>query len=149
MRFRRSRLIAGLALVLGISVGHGLWIRAESQGMHAGMMGGGMMGGVGPRNQAPREGDASNPELGKLTSYVRSNGLACMRCHTLSGRFTGPAFVEIARRFAGQRNAADEIAGAIHNAVAGQWPGHPPMPAGLATPTQAKTFAELILHLAH
>ena len=109
--------------------------------------GGGTMGGYGARNEVSGEGGAANPDWSKLNSYVQSNGLACMSCHTYSGRGTGPAFIDIAHRFAGQGNAETELASAIRNGVSGQWPGYPPMPGGLATTRQARSLAEVILHL--
>jgi cytochrome c len=151
---RRSRFIVGLALAIGTGLGLLISVTAQSQGMGSGMMGGGMMGGgmmrgAGPRDEAPGEGGVSNPAWRKLTSYVKSNGLACMSCHTLSGRSTGPAFIDIAHRFAGQANAKTGLASAISNGVSGQWPGYPPMPGGLAKPKQARKLAGLILQLAH
>lgn len=116
--------------------------------MGGGMMGGGMMGGYGPRNEASSEGGASNPDWGKLTSYVQSDGLACMSCHNLSAKGPGPAYMDIAHRFTGRTHGASELTSAISNGVSGQWPGYPPMPGGLATPKQAETLAALILHLA-
>ena len=116
--------------------------------MGGGTMGGGMMGGFGPRNEAPGQSGASNPDWEELSSYVQANRLSCMSCHALSGRGTGPAFMDIAHRFAGHADAATELSGAISNGVAGQWSGYPPMPGGLATPGEAKKLAELILHLA-
>ncbi len=152
MNTRRLRFIVALALAGGVGLGLVVSNPAQSQGMGrgmmgGGMMGGGMMGGYGPRNEAPGEGGAANPGWSKLNSYVQSNGLACMSCHTYSGRGTGPAFIDVAHRFAGQPGAASELASAIHNGVAGQWSGYPPMPGGLATTRQARTLAELILHL--
>jgi len=146
---RRSRFIVGLtALAIGTGLGILLSVPAQSQGMGPGMMGGGMMGGYGPRNEAPGEGAASNPGWSKLTTYVQSNGLACMSCHTYSGKGTGPAFIDIAHRFAGRADAETELAGAISNGVSGQWSGYPPMPGGLARPKQARSLAALVLDLA-
>jgi len=105
------------------------------------------MGGYGPRTEAPGQGNGSAPER-ELFSYVQSNGLPCMSCHTFSGRGVGPAFFDIAHRFAGQANAETELAGAISDGVAGQWAGYPPMPGELAEPKQARKLAGLILQLA-
>lgn len=112
-----------------------------------GMMGGGMMGGNGSRNAQPSAGDASTPGWDDLSGYIRSKGLACMSCHALSARSTGPAFLDIAHRFSGHANAEDELASAIRNGVSGKWSGYPPMPAGLATPNQAVKLARLIVRL--
>lgn len=112
-----------------------------------GMMNGRMMGGYSPRGQpGPRKG--SNPQWDELSAYVQSNRLACMGCHTYSGRGAGPAFADIAQRFAGHPGSGKELARAISNGVSGRWVGYPPMPAGLATPDQAKELARLILRLA-
>jgi cytochrome c551/c552 len=112
-----------------------------------GRMGGGMMGGYGPRNEAPGQGNGSAPER-ELFSYVQSNGLPCMSCHTFSGRGAGPAFFDIAHRYAGQEGAGTGLARAIGEGVYGRWPGYPPMQGGMARPAQANKLAELILQLA-
>jgi cytochrome c551/c552 len=148
MSHRRSRLILLSAIAFGLASP----LLAHSQGMMGGgmmgggMMGGGMMGGYGPPGE-PGPSRGSNPKWDELSSYMQSNGLACMSCHAYSGRGTGPAFTDIAQRFAGHSGSRTELAHAISNGVSGQWPGYPPMPAGLATPGQAKELAGLILHL--
>jgi cytochrome c551/c552 len=111
------------------------------------MGGGGMMGGYGPRNEAPGQGNASTPGR-ELFSYVQSNRLPCMSCHTFSGRGAGPAFLDIAHRYARQENAETGLARAISEGVYGRWPGYPPMQGGMARPAQANKLAELILQLA-
>lgn len=150
---RQSHCVVGFALAFAAGVGLMMSMPARSQSMGrgmmgGGMMGGGMMGGSSPRNDAPGQSGASNPDWGKLSSYVQANQLPCMSCHALSGRGAGPAFMDIAHRFAGRADAATELSGAISNGVAEQWPGYPPMSGGLATPGQAKELAGLILHLA-
>lgn len=110
-------------------------------------MGGGMMGGYGPRGE-PGPSKGTNPRWDQLSSYVQSNSLACMSCHTYSGRGTGPAFADIAQRFAGHPGSRDELTRAISNGISGQWQGYPPMPGGLATPGQARELAGLVLRLA-
>ena len=156
MKEHRSLVIAAFALALGIAAP----LHARSQGMMGGgmmgggmmgggMMGGGMMGGGmmgGPRAE-PGPSKGSNPQWDELSSYVQTNGLPCMSCHSYTGRGTGPAFADIARRFAGRPDSRNVLAGAISSGVAGQWPGYPPMPAGLATPGEARTLAGLILSL--
>jgi len=140
-----SRLIAISVIALGLAVP----LPAHSQGMMGGgMMGGGMMGGYGSRAE-PGPSEGTNAHWDELSSYVQSNGLACMGCHAYSGRGTGPAFTDIAQRFAGHPGGRKELAAAISDGVSGQWPGYPPMPGGLAAPKQAGKLAQLILDLAH
>ena len=95
----------------------------------------------------PGPSKGSNPRWDELSSYVQSNSLACPSCHGYSGRGTGPAFADIARRFAGHAGSREELARAISNGVSGRWPGYPAMPGGLATPRQATELAGLILRL--
>jgi cytochrome c len=143
---RRSRFVAIVAIALGLAAPR----LAQSQGMGGMMNGGmtsrGMMGGYGPPGE-PGPSRGANPQWDQLSSYMQSNGLACVSCHAYSGRGTGPAFADIAQRFAGHTASRTELARAISNGVAGQWPGYPPMPGGLATPDQAKELAGLILRL--
>ena len=148
---RRLHRAAPLALALGLGLAAAT--TAYPQGMMGGgmmgggMMGGGMMGGYGPRNARPPESNASAPGWENLSSYVQTNGLPCMSCHALSARSAGPAYLDIAHRFAGQANGATELSGAIRDGVSGQWPGYPPMPGGMATQGQARRLASLILRL--
>lgn len=143
---RRLHRAALLALALGLGLAAATTVHSQGM-MRGGMMGGGMMGGYGPRNAQPPESNASAPGWDDLSAYVRSNGLPCMSCHALSARSTGPAYLDIAHRFSGQTNGAAELSGAIRNGVAGQWPGYPPMPGGMATQGQARRLASLILRL--
>ena len=145
---RRSHRAALLAPALALGLGLAAATTAHAQGMMGGgMTGGGMMGGYGPRNAEPSENNASAPGWNDLSAYVRTNGLPCMSCHALSARSTGPAYLDIAHRFAGRPNGATELSSAIREGVAGQWPGYPPMPGGLAKSGQAKRLASLILQL--
>jgi cytochrome c len=148
VKYGRSCVVALITSVLMLAAP----IAADSQGMrgggmmNGGMMGGGMMGGYGPPGE-PGPSKGSNPKWDELSSYVQSNGLACMSCHAYSARGAGPAFTDIARRFAGHPGSADELSRAISDGVSGQWSGYQPMPGGLATPRQAKELAGLILRL--
>lgn len=174
MNILRSRMLLLLLMALGAGLALATWTHARAHDSRAsgalayggmggrmmgggmmgsgmaggGMMGGGMMGGNGSRNAQPSAGDASTPGWDDLSGYIRSKGLACMSCHALSARSTGPAFLDIAHRFSGHANAEDELANAIRNGVSGKWPGYPPMPGGMATPNQAMNLAQLILRLA-
>ncbi|MEO6985834.1 MAG: c-type cytochrome [Paralcaligenes sp.] len=107
-------------------------------------MRGGMMGGM----RSNGGNSASVNKSGPLGVYIQSNGLSCISCHAVSGNSVGPAFTDIARRYAGQAGAEDNLAESIANGVSERWKGYPPMPAGLASKAQAKELARLILDLA-
>lgn len=108
-----------------------------------GMMGGGMMGGA----TSSGGNGATNDKSEALGSYIQSQGLSCMSCHAVAGSGFGPAFTDIAKRYAGQAHAENDLAKSIANGVSGRWQGYPPMAGGLATPSQARQLARLILDL--
>ncbi|MDA8390093.1 MAG: hypothetical protein M0Z76_05075 [Gammaproteobacteria bacterium] len=103
--------------------------------MGRGMMGRGMIGGGG------------GPAAQDLRAYIRAQGLGCFSCHRIHRNAMGPAFQDVAGRYAGRPGAEAELAHAIAYGVAGRWPNFPAMAAGLATPTQARELARLILRL--
>lgn len=109
-----------------------------------GTMGRGMMGGM----RSNEGNSAAGNESGPLYVYIQSNGLSCMSCHAVSGNAAGPAFTDIARRYAGGDGAEDNLIESITNGASGRWKEYPPMPAGLANKAQAKELARLILGLA-
>lgn len=69
---------------------------------------------------------------------------ACMGCHAVDKKVLGPAFQDVAKKYAGQANAVAAITASIKNGGAGKW-GPIPMPAsqGLSD-ADAKTLATWI-----
>jgi len=53
---------------------------------------------------------------------------ACMSCHAIDRAVVGPAFAEVARRYASDPGAAERLAGKIRSGGGGVW-GGTPMPA--------------------
>ena len=69
----------------------------------------------------------------------------CMACHTVDKKVIGPAFKDIAAKYAGQKDAADNLAGKILKGGAGSW-GQVPMPANPQVSEQeAATLAKWVL----
>jgi cytochrome c len=52
---------------------------------------------------------------------------ACTACHATSSRLIGPAFQDVAARYAGRADAVDYLAGRIRSGGQGVW-GSIPMP---------------------
>ncbi len=52
----------------------------------------------------------------------------CLACHAVATKLVGPAFKDVAAKYAGQADAADRIIESIRNGGAGKW-GELPMPA--------------------
>ena len=61
-------------------------------------------------------------------------------------KIVGPAFKDVAAKYAGQEGAADLLAGHIKNGTVGAW-GQIPMPPNPVTEEEAKTLAEWVLSL--
>lgn len=53
---------------------------------------------------------------------------ACLACHATEKKMVGPAFLEVAKKYAGQKDAEATIAKSIKAGGAGKW-GAVPMPA--------------------
>ena len=52
----------------------------------------------------------------------------CMDCHTVDKKVVGPAYKDVAKKYAGQKDAADKLAGKVIKGGSGVW-GPVPMPA--------------------
>jgi cytochrome c len=63
-----------------------------------------------------------------LASKELAQANACLACHALDRKLVGPAFQEVAKRYAGQGDAQAALARSIKAGGAGKW-GPVPMPA--------------------
>lgn len=81
----------------------------------------------------------ANPEL------ARSK--ICLGCHAVDRKQVGPAFKDIAARYAGQADAVARMADKIVKGGAGAW-GPVPMPANpKVTPEEARQLAVWVMSL--
>lgn len=70
---------------------------------------------------------------------------ACLACHATDKKLVGPAYQEIAKKYAGQKDAEANLAKSIKAGGSGKW-GPIPMPAQAAlSEADAKTLAVWIL----
>lgn len=70
---------------------------------------------------------------------------ACMACHTIDKKRVGPAFKDIAARYAGQPHAAAQLATKIRQGSRGTW-GAVPMPSNPGvSEADAKKLADWVL----
>ena len=69
----------------------------------------------------------------------------CLGCHAIATKVVGPAFKEVAAKYADQRDAADMLSQSIRSGGVGKW-GELPMPAQLKlSQADAKKLATWIL----
>jgi cytochrome c len=68
----------------------------------------------------------------------------CMACHATNAKKVGPAYADIAKRYAGRADAVDYLANKIKNGGVGVW-GNIPMPRQNVNDAEAKQLAQWIL----
>jgi cytochrome c len=69
----------------------------------------------------------------------------CMACHAVDKKLVGPAYKEVAKKYAGQKDAVDKLAVKIMKGGSGVW-GVIPMPANAqVNEADAKKLAAWIL----
>jgi len=82
----------------------------------------------------------SSPAFANLALAQKN---ACMACHAVDKKLVGPAYQDVAKKYAGK--SADELAKSIKAGGSGKW-GPVPMPAQAAlSDADAKTLAVWIL----
>jgi len=70
----------------------------------------------------------------------------CMACHAIDKKLVGPAYKDVAAKYAGQKDASAKLADKIQKGGVGVW-GQIPMPANPVTPAEAKQLADWVLTL--
>ncbi len=69
----------------------------------------------------------------------------CMACHASDKKVVGPAYKDVAAKYAGQKDAADKLAEKIMKGSSGVW-GQVPMPANpQVNAAEAKQLATWVL----
>lgn len=68
----------------------------------------------------------------------------CMGCHQIDKKVVGPAYKDVAKKYAGQADATDKLATKIQKGGSGVW-GSVPMPPNNVTPAEAKELAAWVL----
>jgi cytochrome c len=71
----------------------------------------------------------------------------CLACHAVDKKVLGPAYKDVAAKYAGQKDAADKLAAKVVKGGSGVW-GNIPMPANpQVTDAEAKQLVQWILTL--
>ncbi len=71
----------------------------------------------------------------------------CMSCHAVANKLLGPAFKDVASRYAGQKDAEAKLVGKVLKGGAGSW-GTLPMPENKqVSEAEAKTLVKWIMTL--
>lgn len=69
----------------------------------------------------------------------------CMACHAISNKVLGPAFKDVAAKYAGQKDAEDKLTQKVLKGSSGVW-GTNPMPANTqVSEADARTLVKWVL----
>src|SRR6476646_9252589 len=82
-----------------------------------------------------------------LADQALATAKNCMACHAIDKKLVGPAYKEVAAKYAGQAGAVDKLAAKIMKGGSGVW-GPVPMPANTqVNEAEAKQLAAWVLTL--
>ena len=85
------------------------------------------------------------PEARAADESKLATAKGCTACHNVDKKVIGPAYKEVAKKYAGQKDAADKLATKIIKGGSGAW-GVIPMPANpQVNEAEAKKLAAWIL----
>ena len=70
----------------------------------------------------------------------------CFACHSVTTKLVGPAYKDVAAKYAGDAEAVGKLATSIAKGSAGKW-GPIPMPQNGVTEAEAKALAKWVLSL--
>jgi len=70
----------------------------------------------------------------------------CLACHAVDKKLVGPAYVEVAKKYKGDKSAEDKLIGKVKNGGSGVW-GTIPMPPNNVPDADIKTLVEWIISL--
>ena len=85
---------------------------------------------------------AQNAMAADAAKLAQAKG--CMACHQIDKKVVGPSYKDVAKKYAGQGDAADKLATKIQKGGSGVW-GTVPMPPNNVTPAEAKELATWVL----
>jgi cytochrome c len=87
----------------------------------------------------------SQANAADMTALAKSKN--CLACHAVDKKLVGPAYQDVAAKYAGQAGAAAKLENAVLHGTSGAW-GPVPMPANpQVSPAEAKQLVTWILGL--
>ena len=87
---------------------------------------------------------AATPAFAQADLAQKKN---CMACHAIDKKVLGPAYKDVAAKYAGQKDAVDKLAAKVVKGGSGVW-GNIPMPANpQVTEAEAKQLVQWVLSL--
>ncbi len=87
-------------------------------------------------------GFAATPAWANLALAQKN---ACMACHSVDKKLVGPAYQDVAKKYAGQADAQAQLAKSIKAGGSGKWGAVPMPPQAALSDADASTLAAWIL----
>ncbi len=87
---------------------------------------------------------ASLPTVGHASTELAQKN-ACMACHAVDKKLVGPAYADVAKKYAGQKDAEATLVVNIKKGGSGKWGPIPMPPQAALSEADAKTLAKWIL----
>ena len=88
---------------------------------------------------------AMSPEAEKGLDLIAKSD--CLGCHQVADKMTGPAYMEVAKKYAGQTGIEDTLAQRIIKGSVGHWGSIPMTPHSTLSDEDAKAMVTYILTL--
>ena len=90
---------------------------------------------------------AATASVSAMADQALATSKNCMACHAMDKKLVGPAYKDVAAKYAGQKDAVDKLAVKIMKGGSGVW-GPVPMPANTqVNEADAKKLAAWVLSL--
>lgn len=87
---------------------------------------------------------ASSAAMADLDLAKKKN---CMSCHSVDTKLVGPAYKEVAKKYAGQKDAEDKLVKKVLNGGGGTWGAMAMPPNTQVTEAEAHTLVKWILSM--
>lgn len=97
------------------------------------------------KTEAPANDLSGNPTYQKAVKIIA--GSDCTTCHHIDDKLVGPAWKDVAKKYAGQDTAVNYLAHKIKNGGSGVWGTVPMAPHPTMSDEDAKTLAEYVMLL--
>ncbi len=99
-----------------------------------------------PKEEAPQGGGMQPVAVSAEEAQALLNQKGCLACHDINAKKVGPAFKEVAAKYAGQADAVATLVNSITKGSTGKW-GSIPMPPQPLKQEEAQKVASWILTL--
>jgi cytochrome c len=87
---------------------------------------------------------SSGAQAADPAALAQSKG--CLSCHSVDAKVVGPAYKDVAKKYAGNKAAEDQLVKKVVGGGSGNW-GTMPMPGGMANEAEARVLVKWILGL--